>query len=75
MRARDPDRPDRRAGRRRRFDNRCTGLGLGGGYPCQWLSLADAELALFQRGLEVRSDVTDQRDVAGGHHQGQQRKS
>lgn len=72
MRSRREDRPDCRVGSGHHGSNWSAGLGIGRGQGGQWLSLADAQLALFQRGLEVRSDMADQRNVAGDHHQGEQ---
>jgi len=72
MRNRGHDGPNSCDGTNRCRDSGGTRLVLGGGHGRQRLGLADAELALFQRGLKVRSDMTHQRDVAGGHHQGQQ---
>lgn len=51
------------------------GLGLGRRYGGQWMSLADAELALVQVRLEMRGHVADQRHVADGHHKGQQQQA
>ena len=75
MNDRGQDPLDSLMGTDRHRDSRGTRLGLGGGYGGQWLGLADAEFALFQRGLKVRSNMADQRNMAGRHHQGQQHEA
>jgi len=75
MSNRGRDGPDSCVGTYLHRDSRDANLGLGGGYGSQRLGLADAEFALIQLGLKVRSDMADQRDVTGRHHQGQQNEA